>query len=63
MSKLKITLKKSPIGYEKSQGATARAMGLTRLGRAVVLPNNESVQGMVFKIRHLVAVEAAEESK
>ncbi len=59
MSKLKITLKKSPIGFEKSQGATARAMGLTRLGRSVVLPDNDSVRGMAFKIRHLVAVEAA----
>lgn len=63
MSKLKITLKKSPIGFEKSQGATARALGLTRLGKTVIQPDNDSVQGMVFKIKHLVAVEAAEESK
>ena len=62
MSTLKITLVKSPIGFEKSQGATARALGLTKLGRSVVRPDNESVQGMVFKIRHLVTV-AAEESK
>jgi large subunit ribosomal protein L30 len=57
---LKVTLVKSPIGFEKSQGATARAMGLTRLGKTVELPDNE-VQGMVFKIQHLVKVEQAEE--
>ena len=27
MSQLKITLKRSPIGYEKSQGLTANALG------------------------------------
>jgi large subunit ribosomal protein L30 len=63
MSQLKITLVNSPIGFEKSQGATARALGLTKLGKSVVRPDNESVQGMVFKIKHLVAVEAVEESK
>ena len=63
MSKLKITLVKSPIGFEKSQGATARALGLTKLGKSVVRPNNDSVQGMVFKIRHLLTVASAEETK
>lgn len=59
---LKVTLVKSPIGFEKSQGATARALGLTRLGKSVVVPDNESIQGMVFKIQHLVKVEQAEEA-
>ena len=59
---LKVTLVKSPIGFEKSQGATARAMGLTRLGKTVELPDNESVQGMIFKIKHLVKVQQAEEA-
>ena len=62
VSKLKITLVKSPIGFEKSQGATARALGLGKLGKSVVQPDNESVQGMIFKIRHLVTV-SAEETK
>jgi large subunit ribosomal protein L30 len=58
MAELRITLIKSPIGYEKSQGATARAMGLSKLHKTVVLPDNPSVRGMVFKIRHLVSVES-----
>jgi large subunit ribosomal protein L30 len=64
-TKLQITLARSPIGYEKSQGLTARALGLTKRGKIVVQPDNESVRGMIFKIRHLVEVAEveAEESK
>jgi ribosomal protein L30, bacterial/organelle len=62
---LKITLKRSPIGYEKSQGATVQALGLRRLGATVVQPDNPAIRGMVFKVRHLVEatpVEAAAEA-
>ena len=55
-NRLKITLERSPIGFEKSQGQTANALGLTRRGRIVVRPDNESIRGMCFKIRHLVSV-------
>jgi large subunit ribosomal protein L30 len=51
-----ITLVRSAAGYEKTQGRTARALGLGRRGRTVVQPDNASVRGMVFKIRHLVEV-------
>jgi large subunit ribosomal protein L30 len=57
MPQLKITLKRSPIGYEKSQGATARALGLTKRGATVTRPDNAAIRGMVFKISHLVEVE------
>jgi len=60
--KIQITLARSPIGYERSQGLTARALGLTRRGRSVVQPDNESVRGMVFKIRHLVKVSEVTEA-
>jgi len=59
---LKVTLVKSPIGFEKSQGATARALGLTKLGKTVVVSDNDSVRGMVFKIQHLVTVAQTEEA-
>lgn len=58
---LRITLVKSPIGYEKSQGETARALGLRKLHASVVRPDNSTVRGMIFKIRHLVEVEEIEE--
>lgn len=55
-TKLQITLARSTVGYEKSQGLTARALGLTKRGKIVVHPDNESVRGMIFKIQHLVEV-------
>jgi len=59
-NKLEITLARSPIGFEKSQGLTARALGLTKRGMTVVRPNNDSIRGMVFKIRHLLSVQEVE---
>lgn len=56
MPQLKITLRRSPTGYEKSQRATAEALGLRRLQQTVVRPDNAAIRGMVFKIEHLVEV-------
>ena len=57
MPQLKITLKRSPTGYEKSQRATAEALGLRRLNVTVVRPDKAAVLGMVFKVQHLVEFE------
>ena len=57
MPQLKITLKKSPTGYERDQRATAEALGLRKLSQTVTRPDNDSIRGMVFKISHLVQVE------
>ncbi len=54
---LKVTLVKSPIGYEKSQGDTARALGLRKLHAGVIVKDIPSVRGMIKKISHLVLVE------
>ena len=54
---IRVTLVKSPIGYEKSQGETARALGLTKLHKTVEKPDNAAVRGMINKITHLVRVE------
>lgn len=62
-NKLKITLRKSPIGYEKSQGLTAKALGLSKRGKTVTQPDNPSIRGMVFKINHLLEVEEVEETQ
>jgi large subunit ribosomal protein L30 len=63
MSQLKITLVRSTIGYEKSQGATAVALGLKKRGSSVVQPDNPQVRGMIFKIKHLLEVSETEEAK
>lgn len=55
--KLKITLRKSPIGYDSSHRATARALGFTKLQQVRVHDDNKVIRGMVHKIRHLVYVE------
>lgn len=55
--RLRVTLVKSPIGYEKSQGETARALGLRKLNQTVEKPDNPAVRGMIAKIGHLVRVE------
>lgn len=61
MPQLKITLKRSPIGYEKDQRATAVALGLRKLGSTVTQPDNPCIRGMVFKIVHLLDVQEVHE--
>ncbi len=56
-AKLKITLKRSPIGYDKSQGATAKGLGLKKINQTVEQDDNAVIRGMVHKIQHLVEVE------
>ena len=54
---LRITLKKSVIGYSKRQKATVKALGLRKLNSSTLKPNNPQIRGMVGKIGHLVEVE------
>jgi len=59
MADLKITLVKSLIGSKKDQLATARALGLRKVGDVTVQPDNPPTRGKVNKLRHLLAVEEA----
>ena len=54
--KLRITWKKSAIGYKEDQKRTIEALGLKRLGHTVEKPDNRAVRGMITKVRHLVEV-------
>jgi large subunit ribosomal protein L30 len=54
---LRITQKKSTIGFKADQGQTIRALGLGRIGRSVEQVDNAAVRGMIFKVKHLVDVE------
>ena len=56
-SKLVVTLVKSPIGYNKKQAKILEALGLKKLNSSNVLPDNESIRGSIFHVRHLVKVE------
>jgi large subunit ribosomal protein L30 len=55
--RLKITLLKSTIGFNRTQAETVRGMGLRRIRHTVQLPDTPETRGMIHKVRHLVAVE------
>ena len=57
MGQLKVTYKKSAIGYAHDQKRTIASLGLRKLNQSRILPDNPAVRGMVFKVRHLVTVE------
>ena len=54
---IKATLRRSAIGTRPRQRATLRALGLSRLGRAVILKDSPAVRGMLRAVAHLVTVE------
>ena len=53
---LRLTQIKSSIGRKADQGRTLRALGLGRIGKTVAQVDNESVRGMIFKVKHLITV-------
>jgi large subunit ribosomal protein L30 len=55
--RVKITLVKSPIGFDRTQGATVLGMGLRRIGHSVELVDSPETRGMILKVRHLVTVQ------
>ena len=55
---LRVTLVRSAVAsVKKDQTATCRAMGLRKISDVAILPDNPSVRGMIFKVKHLVTVE------
>ena len=54
--KLTITLRKSPIGFNRNQAAIVQSMGLRRINHSVELLDNDATRGMILKVRHLVEV-------
>jgi len=54
---IKITLKKSVIGFNQKQRRTAESLGLRRVGSVVVQEETPVILGMIRKIPHLVEVE------
>ena len=54
---LKVTLLKSPIGFNRNQGEVLRGLGLRRIRHTVEVKDTVATRGMLHKVRHLVAVE------
>ena len=59
MADLKVKLVKSTIGAMPKHKKTVEALGLKKLNKTVVLPDNAATRGMVQQVRHLVKVEEA----
>ena len=60
-NKLRITWRKSSIGYGRRQKATVRALGLRRLGQSVERADTPVIRGMINRVQHLVSVEEIQE--
>ena len=56
MQKLKITQIKSPIGRENSQKLTLISLGLNKINREKIVEGNDSIKGMINKVKHLVSI-------
>ena len=54
--RVKITLVKSPIGFNEKQGRVVQSMGLRRIRQSVELSDTPELRGMIHKVRHLVEV-------
>ena len=53
---VKVTLVKSPTGFNRNQGTVVRGLGLLRIRHSVELKDTPAVRGMIHKVRHLVEV-------
>ena len=58
--RVKVTLVRSTIGFNRRQAAVVRGLGLRRIGHTVELQDVPSIRGMIVKVRHLVRVSDVE---
>jgi len=60
--KLKITLAKSTIGAVPKNKAIVESMGLRKIGKTVILPDNDATRGQIRLVGHMLKVEEIEEN-
>ena len=53
---VKVTLVRSPIGFDRRQATVVLGMGLRRIRHTVELKDTPATRGMIHKVRHLVEV-------
>jgi large subunit ribosomal protein L30 len=61
MTKVRIRQVRSQIGQTQRHRGTLRALGLGRIGRSAEHEESRELDGMLRKVRHLVAVERVED--
>jgi large subunit ribosomal protein L30 len=54
--RIKVTLRKSTIGFGKKQAAVVQGLGLRRLNDTVEVIDTPAMRGMIHKVRHMVEV-------
>ncbi len=57
MSKVKVTLVKSPIDRPERQKLTLKALGLNKMNNSKEIEATDAIKGMIRKVNHLVKVE------
>ena len=55
--KLKITLVRSTIGALPKHKKTVESMGLRKLNKTIILPDNAATRGQIAQIGHMLRVE------
>ena len=56
---IKVTLTRSPIGFQPKHRECVRGLGLKRMHQTVTLEDTPSIRGMINKIDYMVRVEEA----
>lgn len=59
--KVRVTLVKSPIGYNQKQKDTVKALGLRKIRSSRVMELTPQKMGMINKVSHLIEVEEVTE--
>jgi large subunit ribosomal protein L30 len=54
---VRVTLMRSPTGFDRKQATTVKGLGLRRIRHTVELLDTPAARGMIHKVRHLVTVE------
>lgn len=57
MSMLRVKLVKSPIGQNQNVRRTMEALGLRKMNYVKEFNDNPQINGMLFKVKHLVKIE------
>jgi large subunit ribosomal protein L30 len=55
--RIKVTLIRSTIGFNRNQAKVVEGLGLRRIGHTVEVVDHPAMRGMIHKVRHLVKVE------
>jgi large subunit ribosomal protein L30 len=55
--RVRVTLVKSPIGFDRKQATVVQGIGLRRIRDTVELVDTPEIRGMIHKVRHMVEVQ------